>query len=118
MGGIARFPPCSSRGFRSPQAAGARLIACRQALPPKVPRLITWDVVERALAQHHHQLTALVIEPLVQCACGHVCHPPGYLRGIAQLCRRFNVLFIADEVAVGFGRTGTMFACQQERSHA
>jgi adenosylmethionine-8-amino-7-oxononanoate aminotransferase len=71
-------------------------------------------VVERALAQHHHQLAALVIEPLVQCAAGMLVHPPGYLRGIAELCRRFNVLLIADEVAVGFGRTGTMFACQQE----
>jgi len=71
-------------------------------------------IVERALAQHHHQLAALIIEPLVQCAAGMLVHPPGYLRGIAELCRRFNVLLIADEVAVGFGRTGTMFACQQE----
>ena len=70
--------------------------------------------MERALAQHHRQLAALVIEPLVQCAAGMIVHPPGYLRGVAELCRRYDVLLIADEVAVGFGRTGTMFACEQE----
>ena len=56
-----------------------------------------------------------MIEPLVQCAAGMIVHPPGYLRGVAELCRRYDVLLIADEVAVGFGRTGTMFACQQEQ---
>ena len=69
---------------------------------------------ERVLAQHHRRLAALVMEPLVQCAAGILVHPPGYLRGIAELCRRYDVLLIADEVAVGFGRTGTLFACEQE----
>jgi len=55
-----------------------------------------------------------VIEPIVQCAAGMVMHPPGYLRGVRDLTTKYNVLLIADEVAVGFGRTGTMFACQQE----
>jgi adenosylmethionine-8-amino-7-oxononanoate aminotransferase len=55
-----------------------------------------------------------VIEPLVQAAAGMIMHPPGYLRGVRELTGRYNVLLIADEVAVGFGRTGTMFACQQE----
>ncbi len=56
----------------------------------------------------------MVIEPLVQGAAGMVMHPPGYLRGLRELCTKYDVLLIADEVAVGFGRTGTMFACEQE----
>jgi adenosylmethionine-8-amino-7-oxononanoate aminotransferase len=55
-----------------------------------------------------------VIEPLVQAAAGMLVHPPGYLRGIRKLTRKYNVLLIADEVAVGMGRTGTMFACERE----
>jgi adenosylmethionine-8-amino-7-oxononanoate aminotransferase len=66
------------------------------------------------LAAHHHEVAAMVIEPLVQCAAGMVMHPPGYLRGVRELSRRYDVLLIADEIAVGFGRTGTMFACEQE----
>ena len=69
---------------------------------------------ERLLAEHHERIAALVIEPLVQCAAGIVCHPPGYLRGMRELTRKYNVLMVADEVAVGFGRTGTLFACEQE----
>jgi adenosylmethionine-8-amino-7-oxononanoate aminotransferase len=71
--------------------------------------------VERLLAEHHQRLAAFVIEPLVQCAAGMIVHPPGYLRGVADLCRRYEVLLIADEVAVGFGRTGKMFACEHEQ---
>jgi adenosylmethionine-8-amino-7-oxononanoate aminotransferase len=56
----------------------------------------------------------MVVEPLVQAAAGMVMHPPGYLRGVRELTRRYDVLLVADEVAVGMGRTGTMFACQQE----
>ena len=60
----------------------------------------------------------MVIEPLVQCAAGMVMHPPGYLRGVRELTRKYDVLLIADEIAVGFGRTGTMFACEQEERRA
>ncbi len=70
--------------------------------------------MERVLAEHHDGLAAVVIEPLVQGAAGMIMHPPGYLRGVRELTRRYNVLLIADEVAVGFGRTGKMFACEHE----
>jgi adenosylmethionine-8-amino-7-oxononanoate aminotransferase len=70
--------------------------------------------LEPLLASHHDEVAALVIEPLVQCAAGMVMHPPGFLRGVREMTRRFNVLLIADEIAVGMGRTGTMFACEQE----
>jgi adenosylmethionine-8-amino-7-oxononanoate aminotransferase len=70
--------------------------------------------VERVLAEHHERLAAMVIEPLIQCAAGMIVHPPGYLRGVRELTRKYNVLLIADEVATGFGRTGRMFACEHE----
>jgi adenosylmethionine-8-amino-7-oxononanoate aminotransferase len=70
--------------------------------------------VESALAEHHEELAAVVIEPLVQCAAGMLMHPPGFLRGVRELTRKYDVLLIADEVAVGMGRTGRMFACEHE----
>jgi adenosylmethionine-8-amino-7-oxononanoate aminotransferase len=70
--------------------------------------------LEAVLRTHHERIAALVIEPLVQCAAGMLVHPPGYLRGVRELTRKYNVLLIADEVAVGFGRTGKMFACEHE----
>jgi adenosylmethionine-8-amino-7-oxononanoate aminotransferase len=69
---------------------------------------------DRILAEQHQRIAAFVIEPLVQCAAGIITHPAGYLRGVRDLCTKYNVLLIADEVAVGFGRTGKMFACQHE----
>jgi len=72
------------------------------------------DQLEQTLAQHHQRLAAMIIEPLVQCAAGIMVHPEGYLRGARELTRRYGVLLIADEVAVGFGRTGRMFACEHE----
>ena len=69
----------------------------------------------RILAAHEEEIAAVVIEPLVQGAAGMLVHPPGYLGAVRELCDRHGVLLICDEVATGFGRTGTMFACDQER---
>jgi len=71
--------------------------------------------LDRCLAQHHKTLAALVIEPVVQGAAGMIMQPPGYLTGVRELTKKHDVLLIADEVAVGFGRTGTMFACEHEQ---
>jgi adenosylmethionine---8-amino-7-oxononanoate aminotransferase len=70
--------------------------------------------MERVLSKNHERIAAVVIEPLVQCAAGMITHPPGYLRGVRELCSTYDVLLIVDEVAVGFGRTGRMFACEYE----
>lgn len=70
--------------------------------------------LEAMLEREHQRTAALVIEPLVQCAAGMLMHPTGFLRGVRELTRRYDVLLIADEVAVGCGRTGRMFACEQE----
>jgi adenosylmethionine-8-amino-7-oxononanoate aminotransferase len=70
--------------------------------------------LEALLEVHHHELAAMVIEPLVQFAAGMIMHPAGYLRGVRELTEHYGVLLIADEIAVGFGRTGTLFACEQE----
>jgi len=72
------------------------------------------DQVARVLAMHEEDVAAIVMEPLVQGAAGMVTHPPGFLRAVRRLCDRHGVLLICDEVATGFGRTGTMFACEQE----
>ncbi|MFL5866567.1 MAG: adenosylmethionine--8-amino-7-oxononanoate transaminase [Thermoleophilaceae bacterium] len=72
------------------------------------------DEMERALAGHRGEIAAVIVEPLVQGAAGMLVHPDGYLRGVRELCDSHDVLLILDEVATGFGRTGTMFACEQE----
>lgn len=70
--------------------------------------------MESLLDRHHHEIAGVVIEPVVQGAAGMLVAPDGYLAKVRELCNRYNVLLIADEVAVGFGRTGKMFACAHE----
>lgn len=70
--------------------------------------------LEGLLAEHADQLAGFVIEPLVQAAAGILVHPRGYLKRVRELTRRYGIPLIADEIAVGFGRTGTLFACEQE----
>ena len=72
------------------------------------------DPIERILKERHRELAGFIIEPLVQAAAGMITAPPGYLKKVRELCTRYDVLLIADEVATGFGRTGKMFACQHE----
>ncbi len=69
---------------------------------------------ESVIHGRRDELAAVIIEPLVQGAAGMIVHPPGYLKRIARACKENGVLLICDEVATGFGRTGTMFACEQE----
>ncbi len=78
------------------------------------------DYVSRAaqdvahyFAQHHQRLAAIIVEPLVQGAAGMAMYDAVYLRRVRELCDQYQVHMIADEIAVGFGRTGTMFACEQ-----
>jgi adenosylmethionine---8-amino-7-oxononanoate aminotransferase len=69
--------------------------------------------MEATLARHAHEACAVIVEPLVQCAGGMRMYDPVYLSLLRESCDRHRVHLIADEIAVGFGRTGTMFACEQ-----
>lgn len=71
--------------------------------------------LETYLQQHHQHIAAFIVEPLVQCATGMIMYHPAYLTRARELCNQYNVHFIADEIAVGMGRTGTMFACEQAK---
>jgi adenosylmethionine-8-amino-7-oxononanoate aminotransferase len=70
--------------------------------------------LEVLMKSHAHEVCALVIEPSVQGAAGMLIQPPGFLKGVRDLCTKYDILMIADEVAVGFGKTGRMFACDHE----
>jgi adenosylmethionine---8-amino-7-oxononanoate aminotransferase len=69
--------------------------------------------MEAALERYAHETAAVILEPLVQCAAGMRMYDPVYLRLLREACDRHGVHLIADEIAVGFGRTGTLFACEQ-----
>ena len=70
------------------------------------------DALEQYIQTHHTELAAFIIEPLVQCAAGMGMYDAEYLRRASEICNQYDVHLIADEIAVGFGRTGTMFACE------
>lgn len=79
---------------------------CRQQCLAELVRLVE---------QHHQELAAVILEPLMQGAAGMIPQPPGFLARVREITRQHEVLLIADEVATGFGRTGAMFACEQEK---
>jgi len=72
------------------------------------------DQFEQLLKKKHQTIAALVVEPIVQGAAGMIMWPKGILKRMAELCKKYEVIFIVDEVATGFGRTGKMFACEHE----
>jgi adenosylmethionine---8-amino-7-oxononanoate aminotransferase len=108
--------------FRDAYAPLVRAGACvpspdaRTAAPGESPADVATSAaaaLEAYLAEYAHQTAALIVEPLVQCASGMVMYDPEYLRLARALCDRYKVHLIADEIAVGCGRSGSFFACQQ-----
>jgi adenosylmethionine-8-amino-7-oxononanoate aminotransferase len=93
-------------------AYGPLLFKAVRAPSPAAPGALA--AVEALFERHQADLAAAVIEPLVQGAAGMLVHPDGFLRRLRGLCDAYDVLLVCDEVATGFGRTGTMFACEQE----
>ena len=88
----------------------------RHAAPgvtPEAHAALCADALEQHLAIHHERTAAIIVEPLVQGACGMGMYHASYLARARALCDRFDVHLIADEIMTGFGRTGTMFACEQ-----
>lgn len=87
------------------------------AEPPKCEFHETWEEsyiqdLKQKLEQHHREIAALIMEPIVQGAGGMYFYSPQYLRCAKELCDHYDVLLILDEIATGFGRTGEMFACE------
>lgn len=114
VGGIAVFHEVFGGLLREDGAAHLRIPSPQEGASPADKRERGLRALEAVLETEADQCAALIIEPLVQGAAGMLMQPEGYLRGVADLCARHQVLLIADEVATGFGRTGTMFACEQE----
>ncbi|GMR04841.1 MAG: adenosylmethionine--8-amino-7-oxononanoate transaminase [Thermodesulfobacteriota bacterium] len=108
---VKKYRPLLFKAFRSPYP-----FCYRCPVDKKYPDCNTacLNELEKVLKRHSHETAACIIEPLVQGAAGMITSPPGFLRGVRRLTKKYNVHLIADEVATGFGRTGTMFACEGE----
>ena len=92
----------------SPDARGAQAGEDAEAVARRAA-----DALDALLAEHHEGIAAVIVEPLVQCAAGMAMHDPEYLRRVRAACDRHGVHLIADEIAVGCGRSGSFFACEQ-----
>ena len=115
VGGVSRFhamfDPLLFDVVRGPCPDSYRLPA--HVLPEQATDFYLSEY-ERLIDTFQDRLAAVVVEPLVQGAAGMVMHPPGFLHGLRELTRKYEILLIADEVATGMGRTGRMWACEWE----
>ena len=116
VGGIDLFHrvygPLLFRGFKVPAPYSYRCPVKRAGCPPC--RFSCLRPFEEVMRRRHREIAGVVVEPLVQGAAGMITQPAGWLQRVERACRRYGVFLIADEVAVGFGRTGRMFACEHE----
>ncbi len=114
VGGVDRFTamfaPLTFEAIRLPSPGGP----CPHTGRPAPALDESLAALDRILADRAGSVAAVIMEPLVQAAAGIYVHPAGFLRGVRDLTRKHDVFLILDEVATGFGRTGTMFACAQE----
>jgi adenosylmethionine-8-amino-7-oxononanoate aminotransferase len=116
LGGIASFHALfGPLLFPTVRAPNPYCYRCPLGLERKTCQVDCAAAVEDLVREHREELAAVVVEPLVQGAAGMIVAPEGHLRRVREVTRGHEVLLIADEVAVGFGRTGTMFACEQEQ---
>jgi adenosylmethionine-8-amino-7-oxononanoate aminotransferase len=105
------FGPLLFKTYRLPSPYCYR---CELAMEYPECKLACLNKSGEILRVHAEKIAALIVEPLIQAAGGMITSPPGYLKGLRELCRKYDILMIADEVATGFGRTGKMFACEHE----
>ena len=94
------------------QACSPHCAACPCSRAPGSCDVECFESMEQLVREHHREVTAVVLEPLCQGAGGMRIYPADYLRRLRRLCDEHDLLLIADEIAVGFGRTGRMFACE------
>jgi adenosylmethionine-8-amino-7-oxononanoate aminotransferase len=105
------FGPLLFKTFKAPSPYCYR---CELGAEYRTCGLACIGKMEETLKDHHDEIAAVIIEPLVQAAGGMIVAPRGYLGAVRELCSKYHTLLIADEVATGFGRTGKMFACEHE----
>ena len=101
--------------FKTYKAHSPYCYRCPLKLEKENCGLACIEAFERVVKAHKDEVCAVVIEPLVQGAAGMIMQPPGWLKAVRTIAKEHNLLFITDEVATGFGRTGKMFACEQEK---
>jgi len=101
--------------FKTYKAPSPYCYRCPLKLERETCGLACVAAFEKVVKAHHEEACAVIVEPLVQGAAGMIMQPPGWLHAVWKIAKEYNLLFITDEVATGFGRTGNMFACDEEK---
>jgi adenosylmethionine-8-amino-7-oxononanoate aminotransferase len=101
--------------FKTYKAPSPYCYRCPLKLERETCGLACVEMFEKVVKAHHEEACAVIVEPLVQGAAGMIMQPPGWLHAVWRIAKEYNLFFITDEVATGFGRTGNMFACDEEK---
>jgi adenosylmethionine-8-amino-7-oxononanoate aminotransferase len=101
--------------FKTYKAPSPYCYRCPLKLERETCGLACAEAFEKVVKAHHEEACAVIVEPLVQGAAGMIMQPLGWLHAVWKIAKEHDLLFITDEVATGFGRTGNMFACDEEK---